>query len=80
MPRTCCLLTSFVAGFAGLRLSFWKALVRVCDWEEPHDSEEHERAKVGKATRERMEGAAKERRRRTARAAGEASIFDVGVR
>lgn len=40
-------------------------------------SEEHDRAKVGKATWVRREGAAKERRR-SARAAGVASIVIMG--
>lgn len=41
---------------------------------EPHERDEHDRAKVGKDARVLMEGAAKERRRRSARAAGVESM------
>ena len=76
MPRICCLLTSFVAGLAGLTLSFWKADVRECVCE-PHERDEHDRANVGKDARVLIEGAAKERRRRSTRAAGAESMVVV---
>lgn len=73
MPRICCLLTSFSTGLAGFTLSFWKA--DVMDWVcEPHVREEHDRASVGRDARALIEGAAKERRRRSARAAVVESI------
>jgi hypothetical protein len=68
------MLTAFVAGFADAMLSCLSAAVTdlVC---EPHVSDEHDRAKVGIEARVRIEGTAKERRRRIARAAGVESIF-----
>jgi hypothetical protein len=74
IPRTCCLLASFVKGLAGFTLSFWKADVRDCDCE-PHVREEHDRANVGNDARVLIEGAAKERR--SARAAGVESMAAV---
>ena len=74
IPRTCCLLASFVKGLAGFTLSFWKADVRDCDCE-PHVREEHDRANVGNDARVLIEGAAKERR--SARAAGVESMVAV---
>jgi hypothetical protein len=74
IPRTCCLLASFVKGLAGFTLSFWKADVRDCDCE-PHVREEHDRANVGNDARVLIEGAAKERR--SARAAGVESMTAV---
>lgn len=70
------MLTAFVAGFADVMLSCLRAAESdlVCD---PHVSDEHDRAKVGIDARVRIEGAAKERRRRSARAAGVESIFEV---
>ena len=74
IPRTCCLVASFVEGLAGFTLSFWKADVR--DWVcEPHVREEHDRANVGNDARVLIEGAAKERR--SARAAGVAIMAAV---
>jgi hypothetical protein len=74
IPRTCCLLASFVKGLAGFTLSFWKADVRDCDCE-PHVRKEHDRANVGNDARVLIEGAAKERR--SARAAGVESMAAV---
>jgi hypothetical protein len=73
IPRICCLLASLTKGLAGFTLSFWKADVSDCVCE-PHVREEHDRANVGKDARVLIEGAAKERRRRSARAAGVESM------
>jgi hypothetical protein len=73
IPRTWCVLIIFVAGLTGLTLSFWRA--DVSDWVcVPHVSDEHDRANVGKDARILIEGAAKEQRRRSARAAGVESM------